>query len=107
MVETARVLLALAVRHQSESHIGILCTDETEAVLDALPADMKPPLLVVKTLGSGAEPEVMAANLFLRLREFDDSPVTLILAQPLPEKAIGHALMNRLEKAAGHQWEEA
>ncbi len=106
VAEVARVLLALAQRQQAET-IGILCTDETAAVLGALAAEMKPPPLVVKTLGSAANPEEMAANLFLRFREFDDSPVTLILAQPLPEKAIGHALMNRLEKAAGHQWEEA
>lgn len=106
--EAARVLLALAVRHQdSEGTIGILCTDETAEILAAAGPEAEGPPLIVKSLGRASRPAEMAARLFLQLRAFDDSPVTLILAQPLAADAMGFALMNRLVKAAGHRWEEA
>lgn len=105
--EAARVLLALAERHRDrEQLIGILCTDETAEILDAVVPEGTPPLLV-KRLGRAAHPDEMATRLFLQLRAFDDSPVTLILAQPVAEDAMGFALMNRLGKAAGYGWEEA
>ena len=104
--ETAEVLAALALRHQEKTAvIGILCTEETAQELAALPETAKPPTLVVKTLGSVLQPEEMAATLFLRLREFDETPVTLILAEAVSDKALGFALMNRLVKAAGNHWE--
>lgn len=100
----ARALMTLASRYPDEV-VGVLCTDETAALIPAPAAGH--PHLVVKTLGSVLRPAEMAANLFHRLREFDTSPVTLILAQPLPEEALGLALMNRLIKAAGYRWEDA
>ncbi|MEN1760659.1 L-threonylcarbamoyladenylate synthase [Anoxynatronum sibiricum] len=105
--EAAHVLITLALRHQkAEAVMGILCTDETAAILAEMPETAKLPL-VVKSLGSVHHPEEMAANLFLRLREFDETPASLIITEALSDNALGFALMNRLVKAAGNQWEEA
>jgi L-threonylcarbamoyladenylate synthase len=108
--ETAKMLLTLWKRHLgSEKAIGILCTEETASALRQLLLHESPPDArkrpSVKSLGSSEQPDVMAAALFQRLREFDGEPVTLILAQRIPETAMGFALMNRLMKAAGYRQE--
>ena len=108
--DTAKMLMTLWKRHLvSEKAIGILCTDETANVLRQLLLQQSPLDVrqhpYVKSLGSSEQPDVMAAALFQRLREFDSEPVTLILAQRIPETAMGFALMNRLMKAAGYRQE--
>ena len=108
--ETAKMLMTLWKRHLvSEKAIGILCTEETASVLRQLLLQQCPLAVrqhpYVKSLGSSEQPDVMAAALFQRLREFDSEPVTLILAQRIPETAMGFALMNRLMKAAGYRQE--
>lgn len=57
----------------------------------------------VKSLGSLEAPGVMASRLFSVLREFDSDEVDVILSEGFPKEGIGHALMNRLMKAAGHR----
>ena len=41
-----------------------------------------------------------AATLFAKLRRLDDAGLDLILAEPVPERALGIAIMDRLRKAA-------
>jgi len=73
--------------------VGVLATAETAWAYEAD---------VVKSLGSRRKMEVMAANLFRLLREFDEASVDVILAENLPTAGLGLAIMNRLRKASGY-----
>lgn len=77
--------------------VGILCTLESAPTLHQL----LPDLLFV--LGSEDSPEEVAKNLFEGLRLCDNRGMDIILAEAVEEGGIGMAIMNRLEKAAGHQ----
>ena len=83
----------LADRYVSEGgRIGILATDET---IYHYKAD------VVKSLGNRSDPSSLAKNLFKVLREFDGEKVDVIIAEGVPLKHLGLAVMNRLRKASG------
>lgn len=56
---------------------------------------------VVLGYGSLQRLETAAQGLYAALRAFDDADVELIWAEACPQEGIGHALMNRLAKAAG------
>ncbi|NBD26796.1 L-threonylcarbamoyladenylate synthase [Paenibacillus glycinis] len=56
----------------------------------------------VLVMGSLARLDTAAHGLYAALREFDARGVQRIWAETCPEQGIGHALMNRLAKAAGH-----
>lgn len=58
---------------------------------------------LVVACGSLAEPEQTARDLFASLRRFDEAGVTFIAAEAYEAKGIGLAVMNRLQKAAGHR----
>ncbi|BBH23833.1 threonylcarbamoyl-AMP synthase [Paenibacillus baekrokdamisoli] len=73
---------------------GVLAFAEQAATYDA------DHVLVV---GSLAQLETAAHGLYAALRAFDDLGVQRIWAEACPEEGIGHALMNRLVKAAGHR----
>lgn len=73
---------------------GILATNE---LLEQYRAD------VVKCIGSRADEEEIARNLFTALREFDDEGVTRIYSESFSARGLGQAIMNRLLKAAGHR----
>lgn len=74
--------------------IGILATEETLSQYD---------FGVIKSLGSRDDLKEIARNLFKRLREFDEEGVEVILAEGLPLRGLGLAVMNRLRKAAGYR----
>ena len=57
----------------------------------------------VKILGPENDGKTCASNLFHILREFDTENVDVIIAEAIPEKGLGLAVMNRLRKAAGPQ----
>jgi len=57
----------------------------------------------VKSLGSESNLAALASNLFAVLRDFDLDHVDIILSEGFSREGIGHALMNRLLKAAGHR----
>ena len=73
--------------------VGILATDETQRSYHGA--------YVVKSLGSREDPSSMARNLFKLLREFDEEKVDIIIAEGVPMKSLGLAVMNRLRKASG------
>lgn len=50
--------------------------------------------------GSLSEPLSLAAGLYQALRKFDETNVDIIYAEAFDEEGIGHAVMNRLKKAA-------
>ncbi len=73
--------------------VGVLATAETAWAYEAD---------VVKSLGSRRKPDVMAANLFRLLREFDEENVDVIISESVPTEGLGLAVMNRLRKASGY-----
>ncbi|HYF84413.1 MAG TPA: L-threonylcarbamoyladenylate synthase [Clostridia bacterium] len=72
--------------------VGVLASDETESYYK----DCN-----VLSLGSRTKTEVIASNIFEKLREFDKLGVDIIFAEALDEKHMGMAVMNRMKKAAG------
>ena len=74
--------------------VGVLATDETAGCYRAD---------VVKSLGSRKNLKVVAKNLFKLLREFDKEGVDVIVAEGIPLKGLGVAVMNRLRKASGYK----
>lgn len=73
--------------------VGIIATNET---VDSYTVG------VVKNIGSRSNENTIAKNLYKVLREFDNEDVSYIYSEAFNEDGIGNAIMNRLEKAAGH-----
>ena len=80
--------------------VGILCTHETKQTylehLQPLSGEM-----AALSAGRRGDPRSVAAGVFSALRRFDDEHVDIILAEGHDEGGVGHAVMNRLRKAAG------
>ena len=49
-----------------------------------------------------ADEATVAHNLFAVLRQFDADGVDIIYSEAFPDDGIGLAVMNRMNKAAGH-----
>lgn len=75
--------------------VGMLASTETKREYQA---DL------VLDVGSRHNLEHVAHQLYNSLREFDESNVEIIYSEVFPQIGVGVAIMNRLEKAAGHQW---
>ncbi|MGB9740575.1 MAG: L-threonylcarbamoyladenylate synthase [Candidatus Bathyarchaeia archaeon] len=85
----------LAEQHtQKGLKVGILATDETTTYYGSY---------MVKSLGSRSNLAAIAKNLFRLLREFDQENVDVIIAEGVPPKELGLAVMNRLRRAAGYR----
>lgn len=54
-----------------------------------------------KVLGPSDDSRTCASRLFHLLREFDKDKADIIIAEGIPEKGLGLAVMNRLRKSAG------
>ena len=52
--------------------------------------------------GHNDDLDSVARDLYATLRKFDETDVTIILAESFSTSYIGHAVMNRLSKSAGH-----
>ena len=74
--------------------VGLLTTEETKHLFQA------DSLLVC---GEKVNLSTIAVNLFDILRTFDQQNVDIIFSETFEETGIGVAIMNRLEKAAGHR----
>ena len=73
--------------------VGIIATNETRSLYTKG---------VVKSIGSRSNENSIAKNLYKVLREFDEEDVSYIYCEAFDEEGIGSAVMNRLDKAAGH-----
>lgn len=73
--------------------VGIIATNET---FDSYTTG------IIKNIGSRNNENSIAKNLYRVLREFDEEDVSYIYSEPFDKDGIGNAIMNRLEKAAGH-----
>jgi L-threonylcarbamoyladenylate synthase len=74
--------------------VGVLTTEENESFYEAE---------LVLACGRRAELETVAASLYDILRSFNQGKVDIIFSEIFPNEGVGHAVMNRLEKAAGHK----
>lgn len=72
--------------------VGVLASDETEAYYKDC---------IVLSLGSRTDSNIIASNVFKRLREFDKLGVDIIYSEAFSETNMGMAVMNRMKKAAG------
>ena len=79
--------------HREKKDVGIIATDET------LPFYKYG---LVKNIGTRENEKTIARNLYRILREFDEESVDTIYSESFAMQGIGKAIMNRLEKAAGH-----
>ena len=73
--------------------VGIIATAETEAYYSTG---------IVKNVGTRQNENSIAKNLYRVLREFDEEDVDYIYSESFAGEGIGDAIMNRLDKAAGH-----
>ena len=86
-----RVKELTALNMADGKKVGILATDESISNYDGD---------VLRPLGSRNNPEEAARNLFRLLREFDEEKVDVIIAEGVPLRGLGLAVMNRLRRAA-------
>jgi len=89
IVKRVRELAALNMANGRK--VGILATDES---ISNYEGD------VLKSLGSRNNLGEVARNLFRLLREFDEEKVDIIIAEGVPRRGLGLAVMNRLRRAA-------
>jgi len=73
---------------------GVICTEETK---DRYRCDY------IEVVGSRADEDSIARNLFAVLRDFDDLGVDCIYSESFDGPGLGRAIMNRLLKAAAMQ----
>jgi L-threonylcarbamoyladenylate synthase len=74
--------------------VGVLTTEENKQQFDAD---------VVLACGRRAELETVASSLYEVLRQFNQEKVEIIFSEIFPVAGVGHAIMNRLQKAAGNK----
>lgn len=77
--------------------VGIIATDETAHEYGGT---------AIKSVGSRTDELAIARRLYQILREFDDENITVIFSESFQSGQLGHAIMNRLLKAAGYRLEE-
>ncbi|MCL2643002.1 MAG: L-threonylcarbamoyladenylate synthase [Candidatus Bathyarchaeota archaeon] len=88
-------ITTLSKQYSSEGKkVGILTTDETK--------NEYPQTYTIKSMGSRSNINLIANQLFNKLREFNKTPVEIILAESIPLDGLGLAVMNRLRKASGY-----
>lgn len=80
------------LRHEGHS-MAVICETEYASYFEGN----------VFVLGSKSNQNEMAHNLFKALRDMDKQSIEYIYIHYLDNNALGYALMNRLEKAAGYQ----
>jgi L-threonylcarbamoyladenylate synthase len=84
----------LIAEKQAEGlRVGVLTTEEQ---VGSYEAD------VVLACGSRGQLDTVASSLYHTLRAFNDEDVDIIFSEMFPNEGVGQAVMNRLEKAAGH-----
>ncbi|MGE8205004.1 L-threonylcarbamoyladenylate synthase [Heyndrickxia sp. NPDC080065] len=75
--------------------VGVIATEETKKDYHAD---------VVLACGRRSDLQSVAHSLYETLRTFNSKDVDIIYSETFPLEGIGLAIMNRLEKAAGHRW---
>ncbi|MBM7618659.1 L-threonylcarbamoyladenylate synthase [Bacillus tianshenii] len=76
--------------------VGLLVTEETKSQMGEA-GD------VMLACGTRSDLSTIATNLYDALRAFNATDVDIIFSETFPKSGMGAAIMNRLEKAAGHK----
>ena len=79
--------------HRENRKVGVIATNETLPFYN---------YGIVKNIGTRENEKTIAHGLYRVLREFDEEDVEEIYSESFAAQGIGKAIMNRLEKAAGH-----
>lgn len=74
--------------------VGVLTTEENGNFYDSD---------AVQVCGQRENLQTVASSLYDVLRAFNNSGVNIIFSETFPNEGVGHAIMNRLLKAAGHK----
>ena len=80
--------------HREGGKVGIIATSETLPFYN---------YGIVKNAGTRENEKTIARSLYRVLREFDEEDVDTIYSESFAVQGLGNAIMNRLEKAAGHE----
>ena len=89
-----RIQELVAEERSNGKKAGVLTTEENKEYYQAD---------YIFVCGKRADLSTVAANLYDGLRSFNHSDVDIIFAEVFPYEGVGHAIMNRLMKAASHQ----
>ncbi|MCT2344342.1 L-threonylcarbamoyladenylate synthase [Bacillales bacterium AN1005] len=89
-----RIQELVAEERRNGKKAGVLTTEENQEYYQAD---------YIFVCGKRADLSTVAANLYDGLRSFNHSDVDIIFAEVFPYEGVGHAIMNRLMKAASHQ----
>ncbi|WOD63425.1 L-threonylcarbamoyladenylate synthase [Niallia taxi] len=89
-----RIQELVAEERRNGKKAGVLTTEENKEYYQAD---------YIFVCGKRADLSTVAANLYDGLRSFNHSDVDIIFAEVFPYEGVGHAIMNRLMKAASHQ----
>ena len=84
------------IERKAGRRVGVLATDESK---DSYHAD------IVGSYGQRSDPASIARGLFDGLRWLDEQqpPLEVLFSEVFESEGLGHAIMNRLHKAAGHR----
>lgn len=74
--------------------VGVLATEES---VESYHSD------ITIACGKRSQLETVAAALYETLRSFNQEKVDIIFSEMFPNTGVGHAIMNRLQKAAGNK----
>ena len=96
LVNGSKVFLQQLVEEKQRDglRVGILTTEENRSEYNAA---------FVLACGKRSELETVATALYDTLRAFNQEKVDIIFSEMFPNTGVGHAIMNRLQKAAGNK----
>jgi L-threonylcarbamoyladenylate synthase len=96
LVNGSKVFLQKLVceKQRDGLRVGILTTEENRSEYSAE---------FVLACGKRSELETVATALYDTLRAFNQEKVDIIYSEMFPHTGVGHAIMNRLQKAAGNK----
>jgi L-threonylcarbamoyladenylate synthase len=77
--------------------VGVIAAEEDRDALSSLPSHSR---LFLRTMGSQAAPDVVAAKLYATLRELDAAGADTILVRSFPDHGLWAAVQDRLRRAA-------
>lgn len=86
-----------------EVHAALAAGKRVGAVTSAETARLLPAAVQTAVYGPRDDQAQIAGRIYTCLRQFDHSPVDVIIGEAVAETGIGLAIMNRLRKAAGYQ----
>ncbi|MBT2688643.1 threonylcarbamoyl-AMP synthase [Bacillus sp. ISL-47] len=81
-------------KRQEGLSVGVLTTVENEGFYQAD---------YIFACGQRENLETVASSLYEALRHFNNTDADIIFSEMFPNEGVGHAIMNRLMKAAGHR----